>query len=103
VTAAFKLSAIPSSLTTFGTTATYVIELQSASNVTGTISVSCSGGPAGSQCRATPGSVQLLSGSGLVTATVTLPRGVSPGSYPLTFTGTLGSLSNSTSATLVYQ
>lgn len=65
---------------------------------TGTVTFSVSGLPTGASGSFNPTSV---SGSGTSTLTVTTSTTTPPGSYPLTITGTSGTLVHSTSVTLV--
>jgi hypothetical protein len=89
----FSLSVSPTSRTvTAGTAATYSVTVAPSNGFSGTVGFDTAGLPSG----ATPA----WSGS---TLTVTTSSTLAAGSYPFTITGTSGSLSHSTSATLVVQ
>ena len=86
-----------------GHMAVYTVTLSSTTGITGTIGLTCSGGPPGSTCTVIPSSVTLTSGSEMAKVTVDLgvPKGASKGTSTLTFTGTSGTLSHSATATLI--
>jgi len=85
-----------------GHMAVYTLTLSSTTGFTGTIGLTCSGGPPGSTCTVIPSSVTLTSGSEMAKVTVDLavPKGASLGTFTLTFKGTSGTLTHSTTATL---
>src|SRR5437660_10275347 len=68
--------------------AVYTLTLSSTTGFTGTIGLTCSGGPPNSTCTGVPSSVTLTSGSETAKVTVDLavPRGASKGTFTLTFT-----------------
>jgi len=86
-----------------GHMAVYTLTLSSTTDFTGTINLTCSSnGPPNSTCTIIPSSVTLTSGSETAKVTVDLavPKGASKGTFTLTFTGTSGTLTHSTTATL---
>ncbi len=96
----FTLSASPASQTISGTSATYTVTVAAQNGFTGTVSLSCNGGPVGTTCDMSPTSVNLSGSTATSTATLTLPNGVNTGTYTITFTGQSGTTSRSTTATL---
>jgi pseudomonalisin len=95
----FSLSVAPSSVTAAqGTTASYNVTLNPLNGYSGTVSLSVAGLPVGATATFTPAT---LTGSGSSALAVVLPNPAQPGSYPLTITGTDGTLTHTASATLV--
>jgi hypothetical protein len=95
----FSLSATPSSATvTAGSPASYTVTVTPSGGFTGTVTFSASGLPSGASASFNPASV---AGSGNSTMSVTTSTSTPAGSYPLTITGTSGTLSHTTSVTLV--
>jgi NHL repeat len=98
----FTVSASPASQTiSSGHTATYSITVAPVSGFTGSIALTCNGGPPGSTCTITPGSV-LLSGPAGASGTVNLstPKSASHGTFAVVFTGASGTLMRSASTSL---
>lgn len=95
----FTISASPASQTiTSRQTATYTITLTAVNGLTGDVALICSGNPPDSVCGISPNPVAL---NGTTTATVVLLRGpVNQGTFTLTFTGELGSISHATNVSL---
>jgi len=85
-----------------GHMAVYTLMLSSTTGFQGTINLTCTGGPPNSTCTVILSSVTLTSGSETAKVTVDLavPKGASKGMSTLTFTGTSGTLTHSTTATL---
>jgi hypothetical protein len=95
----FSISATPNSQTVApGGGTAYTTSVSAVNGFTGAASLSVGGLPSGAAGRFNPTSVP---GSGTSTLTVTTSSSTPAGSYPLTITGTSGSLSHSTAATLV--
>jgi hypothetical protein len=95
----FALSANPTSQTISGKKAMYTLTVTSVNGFAGTVTVGCSGGPAGTACAINPTSVT-LGASANATATLTLPKTVASGTYTVTFTGTYGVVTRTITATL---
>jgi subtilisin family serine protease/uncharacterized membrane protein len=95
----FSLAASPSSRTvTAGAGTSYSVTVAALNGFTGTVALSVSGLTASvGTATFSPPSV---SGSGTLTLTVTTYAGALAGNYPLTITGTSGSLQHSTAVTL---
>jgi hypothetical protein len=95
----FSLSATPSSQTVIqGSAATYTITVTPSNGFNGTVSFSASGLPAGASSSFSPATVTT---SGTTTMTLSTATTTPAGSYPITVTGTSGSLTRTTSVTLV--
>jgi regulation of enolase protein 1 (concanavalin A-like superfamily)/uncharacterized membrane protein len=95
----FSLAASPSSQTvTPGNNATYTTSISALNSFTGTVNLSVSGLPTGATGSFNPTSVN---GSGSSTLTVSTATTTPTGTYTLTITGTSGTLSHSTTVTLV--
>src|SRR5438270_712808 len=96
----FSISSSPGSQTVVqGGSTTYAASVSFLNGFTGAVSLSASGGPSGVSIGFTPTSV--TAGSGSSTMTVNVAINTTPGIYTLTITGTSGSLSHSTTVTLV--
>jgi subtilisin len=94
----FALSASPSSQTMArGDTGSYTVTVTPSLGFSGSVSFNASGLPSGATASFSPTST----GSGSSTMTVTVGSTTPLGSYPLTLTGTSGSLSHSVMVTLV--
>ena len=94
----FNISATPASATvTQGANASYTVSITPQSGFSGSASLSVSGLPAGATANFNP-----LSISPAQTSTLTVTTsGVAAGTYTLTITGTSGTLTHSTTVTLV--
>lgn len=96
----FTISVAPSSRTVNrGQATTYTVTINSVNGFTGNVSLSVSGLPNRTTATFSPNPVS--GGSGTSTLTVDTHKRTTTGSYPLTITGTSGSLSHGTTATLV--
>ena len=97
----FSISASPSSQTVVqGNNTTYTTTIGTLNGFTGTVNLSVSGLPTGATAGFNPTSI---AGSGNSTLTVSTATTTPPGTYTLTITGTSGTLSHSTTVTLVVQ
>jgi hypothetical protein len=95
----FTLGASPSSQTVAaGGGAAYTVTVTAVNGFTGTVGLSASGLPAGATATFNPASV---TGSGTSSLGVATTASTPPGSYPITITGTSGTLTHTTVVTLV--
>jgi polygalacturonase len=95
----FSISATPSSQTvTVGSGTSYTVTISPISGFTGTVNLSVSGLPIGTTASFNPTSV---AGSGNSTLSVSTSSTTPTGTYTMTITGTSGSLTHSTTVTLV--
>jgi hypothetical protein len=94
----FTITAIPPAETVYrGNIAAFILELQSVNGFNAKVTLSCSGGPAGSYCTDFPMSVK-VDGKAYAISGVLFPKKTAPGTYTITFTGVSGSLTNKTTA-----
>jgi len=99
VNAAFTITAFPSAQTVYrGRLADFILLLRSLNGFSGSVKLTCSGGPADSICGNFPRTVQLR-GTALAISGVLFPSTTRPGTFVVTFTGVSGALTNSTTAT----
>jgi hypothetical protein len=97
----FNLSATPSSQTVVvGNATTYTASIGALSGFSGVVTLTASGLPAGATASFSPATV---TGTGSSTLTVTTSSTTPVGTYPLTITGTSGSLTQTTSVTLAVE
>lgn len=95
----FSIAASPGSSTvTAGSSTTYTTTITALNGFTGTVSFSVSGLPSNTTASFNPTTV---AGSGNSSLLVSTTSGTPAGTFPLTITGTSGSLSHSASVTLV--
>ena len=95
----FSISASPNSQTvTPGNSTAYTTSISPLNGFASTVNLSVSGLPTGATASISPASI---SGSGSSTLTVSTATTTPMGTYTLTITGTSGTLSHSTAATLV--
>jgi hypothetical protein len=93
----FSLSATPTSQTVSGgASTTYTVSVTPAAGFAGSVSLGSSGLPAGAAASFSPNPT-----TGASTMTVTTSASTPAGSYPVTITGTSGTLSHTTSVQLV--
>jgi hypothetical protein len=98
VTPDFSISATPSSRTvTPGNGTTYTATVTPSGGFTGSVTLSASGLPSGANATFSPNPIS----SGNSTMNVTTSTSTPAGTYPLTITGTSGSLSHTATVTLV--
>ncbi len=96
-TADFSLSASPASQSIVaGTNTSYSVTITPTNGFNAAVSLSVGGLPSGANGTFSPNNQVMTSSTLSVTATT----GTTPGSYPLTITGTSGSLTHTTSVTL---
>ncbi len=95
----FSVAATPSSQTVIeGNSVSYTVTQTAINKYAGTVSYSVNGLPAGASATFTPASI---TGSGTTTMAVSTAATTPGGSYPLTITGTDGTLTHTASVTLV--
>src|SRR3984893_5850889 len=98
-TSDFSISASPSSQTvTAGNSTTYTVTIGALNGFTGTVTLGASGLPTGATASFSPATI---SGSGTSTLTVTTASTTPAGTSTVTITGTSGSLTHSTTTSLV--
>jgi uncharacterized membrane protein len=96
----FSLSATPSSQTINANGGTsYTATIAGANGFNGSVALSLGGLPAGATSSFSPASIS--GGSGSSSLAISTDCSIAPGTYPLTITGTSGSLSHSTGISLV--
>ena len=96
----FTIAASPASTTVVqGGTAGYTVNVGALNSFTGDVSLSATGLPAGATATFTPSVIP--GGAGSSNLSVSTTAGTPAGSFTLTITGTSGSLTHSTPATLV--
>jgi hypothetical protein len=99
----FTISASPASETIpSGHNGVYTISVAPLGGLTGNVSLTCSGGPPNSTCTVSPSSVA-LSGTSAAKVVLTTPKNVDHGTFTLTFTGNLATLTHSASVNLTVQ
>ena len=95
----FSLSATPSTQSVVsGGSTTYTVTVTPSGGFSGSVTFSASGLPSGASASFSPLTV---SGSGSTTMTVTTASGTPTGTYPLTITGSSGTLSHSATVNLM--
>jgi hypothetical protein len=82
----------------------FILTLKSVNGFSGSVRLSCSGGPAGSSCLNLPQTVK-LSANGRVYAIsgILVPRNSAPGTYIITFSGTSGTRTVTSTAKFIVQ
>ena len=99
VSPGFTITPDPGSETiTAGVLAGFILQINPVNGFNGNVTLSCSGGPAGAQCADLPQTVK-VNGVAYAVSGILFPANTAPGTYTMTFTGTSGSISNSTTAT----
>jgi uncharacterized membrane protein len=94
----FSLSSSPTSQTILvGQSTSYTVTFSPVNNYTGTVSFTVSGLPAGATPTFTPGS---LSSAGTTSLSITTDNTTPPGTYPLTISGSDGTLTRTVSVSL---
>ena len=99
-TSDFSISATPSSQTVIrGNSTSYTATVTAVGSFTGSVTLSASGLPSGASASFSPNPIS--GGSGSSTMSVTTSSSMAVGTYTLTITGSSGSLTHSTTVTLV--
>ena len=98
----FSIAASPSSQVVNGKKATFNLSLSAVNGFTGTVALTCAGGPPNAGCAVLPSSIS-LSGAATAKATVTLPNNAAPGAYTITFNAASGGVTRLATATLNVQ
>ena len=80
-----------------GQIAAFILQLKSVNGFNGTVTLSCSGGPAGSYCANFPMKVN-VHGTAYAISGVLFPKNTTPGTYVVTLKGVSGSLTNTATA-----
>ncbi len=101
----FKLIATPSSeAIKRGNLAVFLLEVQSLNSFSGSVKITCSGGPSDSVCADFPQTLKLSPNkTALAISGILFPKDTTPGTYTLSFTGTSGSTTSSTTAKFTVQ
>jgi sugar lactone lactonase YvrE len=98
VSAAFTITPNPATETvTRGVLAAFILQITPGKGFSGNVTLSCSGGPAGSVCADLPQTVK-VSGVAYAVSGILFPANTTPGTYTITFTGVSGSLTNTATA-----
>ncbi len=96
--APFTITPTPSKETIYrGVLGGFFLTLKSLTGFKGEVTLSCSGGPAGSYCANLPKAVY-LNGTAYALSGIFFPKNSAAGTYAITFTGTSGSLSGKATA-----
>jgi FG-GAP-like repeat/Abnormal spindle-like microcephaly-assoc'd, ASPM-SPD-2-Hydin/FG-GAP repeat len=99
----FAIYPTPASLTVKrGILGGFLLTLKSINGFKGKVSLSCAGGPAGSQCANLPQTVN-LNGTAFALSGILFPRNSTPGTYIVTFTGVSGNVAETGTATFIVQ
>jgi hypothetical protein len=94
----FTISVIPPQETVaVGDVAAFILEIKSAQGFNGNVKLSCSGGPAGSQCVDLPMTVR-VDGTALAVSGILFPKNSTPGTYTMTFTSVSGTITSTATA-----
>jgi hypothetical protein len=94
----FTIKPTPQTETVYrGVLAAFILQLTSSNGFNGNVTLSCSGGPAGSLCADLPQTVR-VNGTAYAISGILFPKSTAPGTYTITFTGVSGSLTNSATA-----
>jgi len=97
--AGFTITVIPPQETVrVGDVAAFILQLESVHGFSGNVKLSCSGGPAGSECADLPMTVR-LNGTAYALSGILFPKNTTPGTYTITFTGVSGQITSIATAT----
>jgi hypothetical protein len=100
VEAAYTITPIPNEMVTVADIGTFALEVRSTTGFNGSITLSCSGGPAGTSCMDFPAIVRLFDGYGLAISGIQVPKSTPQGTYTITSKGVSGGITNTATATL---
>jgi hypothetical protein len=99
--AAFTIIPTPSTETiNRGVLGGFILTLKSLDGFSGKVTLSCSGGPAGSYCADLPQTVN-LNGTAYAISGILFPKTAAAGTYTITFTGTSGAIVEQATATFI--
>jgi Abnormal spindle-like microcephaly-assoc'd, ASPM-SPD-2-Hydin len=99
--AAFTITPTPSTETiNRGVLGGFILTLKSLDGFSGKVTLSCSGGPAGSYCADLPQTVN-LNGTAYAISGILFPKTAGAGTYTITFTGTSGAIVENATATFI--
>ena len=99
--ASFAITPQPKSETiTRGVLAGFLLQLKSVNGFNGSVKLSCSGGPAGAVCANLPQAVK-VNGTAYALSGILFPTKTKAGTYTMTFTGTSGSVTETTTAQFI--
>ena len=94
----FTITPIPSSETVNrGVIGAFILQLNSVNHFNGKVTLSCSGGPAGTKCADFPQTVP-VNGTAYAISGILFPMNTPPSTYTITFTGVSGSITNTATA-----
>ncbi len=97
----FTITPTPSTETiNRGVLGAFILTLKSLDGFKGSVTLSCSGGPAGSYCADLPQTVN-LNGTALAISGILFPKTAAAGTYTITFTGTSGAIVEDATATFI--
>jgi hypothetical protein len=83
-----------------GILAAFVLQVKSVDGFSGSVKLSCSGGPSGTKCADLPGTVVVRANqTALALSGILFPANTKAGTYTITFTGVSGALTNTATAT----
>jgi hypothetical protein len=101
--AAFSITPTPKTETVHrGLLAGFLLTLKSLDGFKGSVTLSCSGGPAGSYCADLPQKVY-LTGTAYAISGILFPKDTTPGTYTIKFTGTSGAIIEDATATFIVE
>ena len=96
----FTLEPDPQAAETKSDLARFTLQLKSVNGFNGMVTLTCAGGPAGSQCIDDPPTVSVNGTAPAVSSTFSVPQDAKPGTYIVTFTGRSSSLTHTATAKL---
>ena len=92
----FTITPIPSAETVYEDRGGVILQLKSVQGFIGNVTLSCTGGPAGTKCVGLPQTVRVRGTALAISGGVLFPKNTKAGTYIVTFTGVSGTLRNST-------